>query len=625
MTDAADGDPKDVLDELASLPTFHHPTASPDGETVAVYHDVSGRNELHLIDVATGESHQVSDGEVPRNARWPVRWDAAGERVYFHIDDAGDEQNDVHAISREGEVEPILEREGQTVLADVSEAFLLFGSTAEGQLNLYRSDPDGRNQEKLTDYDRAAAAGTISPDGERIAYATNESDEYENMDVYVAEADGSDPRNVEIGEVGAESFPADWGPEGDRLLVADNTADLGRAGIYDLEAGEVTWFGEGEAEESPVQFIDGGRFLATRTREAAVVPVVYDVESGSSRELDLPEGVASFAGGEAALSEGRVLLDYTTPSERPALLAYDLHTDGTETLIEPTYGDLDPGMFADAEYFEFESDGVPEVEAEAIELEPGTDLEIGALLYDSGERPSPLVVNPHGGPRAADQRAFGLYTQFLVSRGYSVLQVNYRGSTGRGRSFVEELYGDWGGAEQGDVARGVEHVLAERDWIDAERVVVFGGSYGGYSAYWQMVQYPALYAAGIAWIGVTDLNRMYDTTMPHFRTELMEKQLGSPDEHADLYEERSPITHAENLAAPLLMVHGVTDRRVPVEQARAFRERLEELGYEFGEEGDVEYVELGEEGHASSDIDQKVRLFETLDGFLERRIGTPGT
>ncbi|MFC4988918.1 S9 family peptidase [Saliphagus infecundisoli] len=625
MTDAADGDPKDVLDELASLPTFHHPTASPDGETVAVYHDVSGRNELHLIDVATGESRQVSDGEVPRNARWPVRWDAAGERVYFHIDDAGDEQNDVHAISREGEVEPILEREGQTVLADVSEAFLLFGSTAEGQLNLYRSDPDGRNQEKLTDYDRAAAAGTISPDGDRIAYATNESDEYENMDVYVAEADGSDPRNVEIGEVGAESAPVDWSLDGDRLLIADNSADLGRAGIYDLEAGEVTWFGEGEAEESPVQFIDGGRFLAARTREAAVAPVVYDVESGTSRELELPEGVASFAGGEAALSDDRVVLSQTTPSERPALLAYDLHTDGTETLIEPTYGDLDPDMFADAEYFEFDSDGVPEVEAEAIELEPGTDLEIGALLYDSGERPSPLVVNPHGGPRAADQRAFGLYTQFLVSRGYSVLQVNYRGSTGRGRSFVEELYGDWGGAEQGDVARGVEHVLAERDWIDAERVVVFGGSYGGYSAYWQMVQYPALYAAGIAWIGVTDLNRMYDTTMPHFRTELMEKQLGSPDEHADLYKERSPITHAKNLAAPLLMVHGVTDRRVPVEQARAFRERLEELGYEFGEEGDVEYVELGEEGHASSDIDQKVRLFETLDGFLERRIGTPGT
>ncbi len=627
MTDAAaDGDADDILNELASLPTFHHPTASPDGETVAVYHDVSGRNELHLIDAATGGSRQVSDGEVPRNARWPVRWDAEGERIYFHIDDAGDEQNDIHAIDRDGEVEPILEREGQTVLADVSEEFLLFGSTAEGQFNLYRCDPDGGNQEKLTDYDRAAAAGTISPDADRIAYATNERDEYENMDVYVAAADGSDPRNLEIGEVGAEAAPVDWGPEGDRLLVADNSADLGRAGVYDLEDEDVTWFGEGEAEESPAQFLpDGKRFLATRTREAAVVPVVYDVESGTARELELPEGVASFAGGEAVLSDDRVLLSQTTPRKRPALLAYDLATDETETLIEPTYGDLDPEMFADAEYFEFESDGVADTDAEAVELEPAADLEIGALLYDSGERPSPLIVNPHGGPRAADQRGFGLYTQFLVSRGYSVLQVNYRGSTGRGRSFVEELYGDWGGAEQGDVARGVEHVLDDRDWIDEDRVVVFGGSYGGYSAYWQMVQYPALYAAGIAWIGLTDLELMYDSTMPHFRTELMEKQLGNPEENAALYEERSPITHAENLAAPLLMVHGVTDRRVPVEQARVFRERLEDLGYEFGAEGDVEYVELGEEGHASSDIDQKIRLFETLDDFLERRIGTPGT
>jgi len=203
-----------------------------------------------------------------------------------------------------------------------------------------------------------------------------------------------------------------------------------------------------------------------------------------------------------------------------------------------------------------------------------------------------------------------------------VLKVNYRGSTGRGRAFVEELYGDWGGAEQGDVAVGTEHVLDEHDFLDDERVVVFGGSYGGYSAYWQTVQYPELYAAGIAWIGLTDLERMFETTMPHFRTELMEKNLGTPEENPELYRERSPVEYAENLSCPLLMVHGVNDRRVPVEQARLYRDRLEELGYEEGETGEFEYVELGEEGHASSDIDQKIRLFRVLDDFLDRRVGT---
>jgi dipeptidyl aminopeptidase/acylaminoacyl peptidase len=212
--------------------------------------------------------------------------------------------------------------------------------------------------------------------------------------------------------------------------------------------------------------------------------------------------------------------------------------------------------------------------------------------------------------------------------------VNYRGSTGRGREFVERLYDDWGGAEQGDIAIAAEHVLETRDWLDDDRVAVFGGSYGGYSAYWQTVQYPALYDLGVAWIGLTDLREMYETTMPHFRTELMEKNLGTPDENPALYRERSPIEHAGNLDCPLLMIHGVNDRRVPVSQARLYRDRLRELGYEVSERdpdgpgdssADVEYVELGEEGHASSDIDRKVRLFRVLDDFLERRTGTSVT
>jgi dipeptidyl aminopeptidase/acylaminoacyl peptidase len=110
--------------------------------------------------------------------------------------------------------------------------------------------------------------------------------------------------------------------------------------------------------------------------------------------------------------------------------------------------------------------------------------------------------------------------------------------------------------------------------------------------------------------------------MPHFRTELMEKYLGTPGENPDLYEERSPVTHVENVDAPLFIVHGVNDRRVPVSQARIFREALEDAGYEAGAGEDFEYEELGEEGHASSDQEQKLRLFRLLDDFLQRRIGT---
>ena len=622
-------DEGDLLETLASLPSFYHPTAAPGGESVALYYDVTGRNELHVLDPASGDLVQWTDGQVPRDARWHLRWGARGDRVFYHRDDAGDEQNDLHAVDRDGHSEPVVETDGQVVLRDVGAdgETLLVGSTRDGQMDLYRHDLPTGGTTKLTDYERATWGGRLSPDCDRIAYATNESDDYDNLDVYVAGADGAEPRNLGVGETGAEAVPVDWSPDGSELLVSDNTEDLERCGVYDLRTDDVRWLGDLDAVEEPVAFGPGGeRVLALRTRRAAVAAVVYDLGSGESRTLDLPEGVATVPReGSPWLADGRVLLSHTTADSRPDLLAYDLATDEYEVLLGAEYDGLDPDRFVDAEYLRFESDGVADTEARAVELGPATEYGIGALLYDSGERPSPLVVNPHGGPRAADRRAFDLYTQFLLARGYSVLQVNYRGSAGRGRGFVEALYGDWGGAEQADVARGLEHVLRTREWVDDDRVAVFGGSYGGYSAYWQLLQYPALYAAGVAWIGVTDLRDMYENTMPHYRTELVEKYLGSPEENPGLYEERSPIEHVENLAAPLLVVHGVNDRRVPVSQARRFRDALDDFGYTEGEEADYEYVELGEEGHASSDIEQRIRTLRLLDGFLDRRLGTGGS
>ena len=622
MTD--DETPEDVLESLARLPTLAHPTASNDGQEVALYYDITGRNELHVVDVDSGRMAQWSDGEVPRNARWWVDWASDGEEVFFHLDDDGNEQNDIHAISRDGETESLIEMDGQAMLTDVGEdgKTLLVGSSRDGQMNLYRHHLGGET-EKITDYERAAWGGVLSPDCERVAYGTNETDDYENMDVYVANADGSDPRNLEIGETGAEAVATDWGPEGERLLVGDNSTDLGRLGIYDLAAETVEWLGDGEFEETPTAFLpDGGHVIGIRSRDAADVPVVYDLDTGEGREFDLPDGVATFGNANPVLDENRVVLTHTTPTQRPELLVYDVSTHEYETLVEAEYGPFDPEDFADAEYFTFESDGVPETRQAAVEHEPYAELEIEALFYDSGARPSPLIVNPHGGPRHRDTRRFDLYTQVLVSLGFSVLQVNYRGSTGRGREFVEELYDDWGGAEQGDVAVAAEHIIETYDWIDTDRIVVFGGSYGGYSAYWQMVQYPDLYDAGVAWIGLTDLEDMFENTMPHFRTELMQKNLGTPEENPDLYRERSPVAHVENISAPIFVVHGVNDRRVPVSQARIFREALEDAGYEEGTDGDFEYRELGEEGHASSDQDQKLRMFEALAEFLERRVGT---
>ncbi|MFW5955988.1 MAG: S9 family peptidase [Halorhabdus sp.] len=595
-----------TLERLARLPSFYHPVASPAGDRIAYYYDGTGQNELYVQDLATGDRRQISDGEVPRNARWPIRWRPDGQAIYFHRDEGGNEQNDIYELTLDGDLRSVVTLDGQTILTDVTDDGRLYvASDADEQLNLYGHDPETDETTRYTSYDHAVGAALASPDGERLAFTVNETDDRHNEDVYVARADASDPRNLQLGETGSETTVADWFPDGQSLLVGDNAADVDRCGVYDLEAEEVTWYG-GEAVEEPVTVLPGGqRFLALRTRDAAVVPVVYDLD-GEGRELDLPEGVASVPryGKGAIVDDDRVLVTHEAPGRRKGLFEYDRRTDERRTIVEPDYGEFEPDAFADAEFVTFEShDG----------------LEIEALLYDGGKRPSPAVVKVHGGPLGQDQRDFDRYAQFLALEGYSVLEVNYRGSTGRGRAFERRLDMDWGGAEQGDVAAGTRW-LADREWIDENRIAVFGGSYGGYSAYMQLLQYPELYACGVAWIGLTDLHAMYEESMPHYRTELLERYMGDPEEHHERWRDRSPIEHVENLAAPLLMVHGVNDSRVPISQARLFRDALEDAGYEAGPDGDFEYEELGEEGHGSTDTEQQLRAFRLVADFLDRRL-----
>ncbi|WP_224333924.1 S9 family peptidase [Haloprofundus halobius] len=600
--------------DLARLPSFHHPKLSPEGDRVALYYDETGRNELHLVDVESGDRHRVTDGEVPRNARWPVAWDATGERVFFHLDADGDEQNDIHAVElgADGEmqsVEPVVEVDGQAILEDVTEdgRFLLYRSDQNEQMNVYRYDTESGETEQLTEYAFPVALASFSPEGDRVAYAANETENLENYDAYVMNADGSEKRKLDVGTVGTEVGPFDWHPDGDAVLVTDNSEDLGRVGVYDLNSNEATWLGDGAYEESAVTFgPDGDRVVVTRMREAGTLPVVYDLETGESEEFDLSEGVSNV--GSSVADDGTLLVTHTTPTTRPTLLAYDLDGHASETLVEPDYGDIDPEAFVDAQYVTYEStDG----------------LDVGALLYDArgtgaGTEPSPAVVMVHGGPHSWSSKAFNLYAQFLAAKGYTVLLPNYRGSIGRGREFKNAIHGDWGGLEQEDVAAGARW-LADKEWVDGDRLAVFGGSYGGYSTFMQLVQRPDLWKTGVAWVGITDLHLMHEEAMPHYRT-FLETQMGDPEEDYELWRDRSAIEHVEKAEPPLYIVHGVNDVRCPISQARVFRDALRERGWAEGEDGEFEYTELGEEGHGSTDIDQKVRAYSSVGDYLDRRL-----
>jgi dipeptidyl aminopeptidase/acylaminoacyl peptidase len=614
-TDPAESDTVDP-ETLARLPEFYTPRVSPDGDELAFFHDTSGRMELYSLSLAddrragNGEWTQWSDGNIPRSLSGAVAWGHDGEQCYFHHDTDGDEQNDIHAISRVGETETIIETDGQAFLVGVAPdgEYLLYVADEGEQLNLYRYDRRTGTREQLTAHDRPVVGGyvTLDADGEAIAYATNEADNPENRDVYVVDPNGGEPRRLDIGETGAQATVGDWFPDGERLLVGDDTPDLDRVGVYDLREDTVSWLSDGTAVEEPVSVSpDGKRAVALRTREAATVPVVYDLAADESRELDLREGVSRPVGGRDGgfVGRSRLLCTHQTGTKRSEVVGYDLDADGVETVLAAEYGDVDPAAFVAPEYVTYESaDG----------------LEIGALLYEPREEPGPAIVKVHGGPTARSKRGFDRYTQFLVNQGYAVLDPNYRGSTGRGREFRNRIRNDWGGMEQVDVRRGAEW-LAERDSVAPDRIAVFGVSYGGYSTYCQLTMHPEPWACGVAWVGMTDLLALYDESMAHFQSYL-EDQLGDPATNEAFYRERSPIAHVANVDAPICMLHGTNDPRCPISQARRLRDALEERGLEAGEDGMFEYTELGAEGQGSTDVEQKVRAFSLLADFLNRRL-----
>ena len=615
MAIATHRQPRIPLEELCRLPSFYLPTVSWKGDRVAFYWDKTGQMELHVIDLATRETRQLSHGDVPRALRAGFVWDRADRGIVFAKDSGGTEQHDLYRIDVEtGAVtqltnDPTAQEYVAQFSPDDSWITVLTNKRhpavpdRPGQLNLWKMRADGSEYAPLTNYAFPVNGGQWSPDGQLISYSTNEDTaDLGNTDSYVIRADGSDARKVLSVRKGSKDTVADWHPDGDRVAVTSDASGQNRAGILDLRTGEVRWLSGDDVEEHAVRFSKDGKLLAAiRNHESSVRPVIYDVESGAPRELRLPGGFA--VGASFFDGDRRLLVSFSSDVTRGSLVAYDLRTDTYDVLLPAEYGSIDRSVFVEAKHVWYPTfDG----------------RKIPALLYAprdiaAGER-LPAIVHVHGGPTAQWFRGFDPFAQFLVDRGLVVIEPNIRGSTGYGVDFRDAALKDWGGADLEDVAGAAEY-LKTLPYVDPERLVVFGGSYGGFMTFIAATKKPDLWRAAVAWVGISDLHKLYEKSMEHFKYYFRE-QMGDPEKDRALWRDRSAIEFADQLHAKLLMVHGVNDPRCPVDQSRIFRDRLLALGRKEGE--DFEYVELGDEGHGSTDIAQKIRTFNILADYLER-------
>ncbi len=242
----------------------------------------------------------------------------------------------------------------------------------------------------------------------------------------------------------------------------------------------------------------------------------------------------------------------------------------------------------------------------------------GYLTLPMGVAPVnlPVVVNLHGGPWARDVWGFNPEVQFLASRGYAVLQMNFRGSIGYGRKFWEASFREWGRKMQDDVTDGV-HWLIEEGIADPKRVAIYGGSYGGYATLAGLAFTPELYAAGVDYVGVSNLLTFMRTIPPYWKPFLamMHEMVGDMEADEAMLKAASPVFHADRITAPLLIAQGAKDPRVVKAESDQMVEAMRKRGVE------VEYIVKDDEGHGFHNEENRFEFYEAMERFLGRHIG----
>lgn len=242
----------------------------------------------------------------------------------------------------------------------------------------------------------------------------------------------------------------------------------------------------------------------------------------------------------------------------------------------------------------------------------------GYLTLPKGYEPKnlPVIVNPHGGPWVRDIWGYNPEVQFFANRGYAVLKVNYRGSTGYGRKFWEASFKQWGRTMQDDVSDGVQWLI-DQGIANPRRIAIYGGSYGGYATLAGLTFTPNLYACGVDYVGVSNLFTFMNTIPPYWKPylEMMYEMVGHPEKDKEYLRASSPVFHVDNIVAPLMVLQGAKDPRVNIDESNQIVEALRGRGI------DVPYIVKDNEGHGFHNEENRFEAYEAMEGFLEKHLG----
>lgn len=312
-----------------------------------------------------------------------------------------------------------------------------------------------------------------------------------------------------------------------------------------------------------------------------------------------------------------------------------LSGDPKNRVLVFSYGDVDPGRWF---LFDTVKATLQEVVASRPSVKPEHMRSMAAISYPAKDGltipafltrpksdlmgPAPTVVLVHGGPTVRDRWQWSPDVQLLTAQGYVVFQPQFRGSTGFGKKFEEAGYGQWGLAMQDDITAGVEYLI-NQGIADPKRICIYGASYGGYAALWGLVKTPDLYRCGVSFAGVSDIELMFteasDTNQNTIGRQILHAHIGDPARDKEKFDQVSPYKHADKISAPLLLMHGDEDKRVPIAHSEKMKRALSQHKKHY------EWSELKGEGHSLRYVKSNNQYYETLLKFLAAHLAPAET
>ncbi|WP_426168408.1 S9 family peptidase [Sandarakinorhabdus sp. DWP1-3-1] len=595
------------LADLVLTRSIGSATWSADGKRLFLVTNFTGRQNIWRVDAGGSWPVQMTQSD---ESQGDLAASADGKLLYFGQDKGGDELHDIYAVPTGGgavvNVTNTPDSDEQGLLAGAGG--LAFGAKrkTEGQVNLAIIDKATGKVRLLTDEkDPQWRWGPVEwVDGGRALIANRVFTSGSEAQVWrVSVADGA---ATLLSAVKGKSITASGASADGRTIAATSNAETGqaRAGLFDVASGKWRWLATTPWEQEAVALSpDGRRMLVRDNVDGRSSLALVDVATLAVTPVGLPEGLNATAAVQPFTPDSKALLVLHAGADTPSeLLVADLAAGRARPLTQMAMASLDPANLAKSQVVTYKSfDGTL---ISAVVTMPFN------LKRDGS---NPAIVVPHGGPTGQTQDSFNRTSAALASRGYVVIAPNFRGSTGYGEAFQAANFKDLGGGDLKDTLAAKDFLVAS-GYVDAARVGITGGSYGGFMTLMAIGKAPDAFAAAVQLFGIINWRTMYrdqDAALQAYQRSL----LGRPDEFKGVYEAASPMTFIRATKAPLLTLQGENDIRVPRGQAQEVADVLKAKG------NVVETVFYPAEGHGfrkrENQSDSLQRTIDWFDKYLK--------